>query len=147
MSTEDNKAATVRRAIEEGWNQGNVAVFDELCAPNWVYHEPGSPDVRTLADYKRFATETRRDFPDLHLTIEDLVAEGDKVVMRGTFGGTNTGDIVAPMPIPATCKPITMTTISIVRFAGGKAVEVWTQGDSLGVLQQLGVVPMPGQAS
>src|SRR6266567_3118880 len=89
MSTEDNKAATVRRAIEEGWNQGNVAVFDELCAPNWVYHEPGSPDVRTLADYKRFATETRRDFPDLHLTIEDLVAEGDKVVMRGTFGGAN----------------------------------------------------------
>ena len=107
MSTEDNKA-TVRRFTEEGMNQGNIAVFDELCAPNWVYHEPGSPDVRTLADYKRSITEARSAFPDFHTTIEDLIAEGDKVVMRSTWRGTNTGDFVTPMPLPATGKQVTV---------------------------------------
>ena len=146
MSTEENKAS-VRRAIEEGANQGNLAVFDETTAPNWVYHDPANPGVRTLEDYKRFITETRRAFPDFHMTIEDLIAEGDQVVMRATFRGTNTGDIETPMHIPATGKQVTMTGISIVRYAGGKAVEVWTQGDSLGLLQQLGLIPAPGQAS
>ncbi len=146
MSTEDNKAS-MRRSIEEGVNQGNIAVFDELCAPNWVYHDPANPGVRTLEDYKRFVTETRSAFPDFQMTIEDLIAEGDKVVVRGTIRGTNTGDIETPMHIPATGKPITITGISIVRFAGGKAVEVWNQGDSLGLLQQLGLIPVPGQAS
>jgi len=88
MSTEDNKA-TVRRWIEEGGNQGNVAVFDELSAPNWVYHDPNFPDAHTLADYKRSITEARSAFPDFHTTIEDLIAEGDKVVMRSTWRGTN----------------------------------------------------------
>jgi len=131
MSTEDNKA-TVRRWIEEGGNQGNVAVFDELSAPNWVYHDPNFPDAHTLADYKRSITEARSAFPDFHTTIEDLIAEGDKVVMRSTWRGTNTGDFVTPMPLPATGKQVTVMTITIVRFAGGKAVEVWSVGDSLG---------------
>lgn len=143
MSTEDNKA-TVRRFTEEGWNQGNVAVFDELNAPNWVYHDPGFPDVRTLEDYKSWVTETRGAFPDLHFTIEDLVAEGDQVVVRWTARGTNTGDIVTPMPLPATGRQVTITGISIVRFAGGKGVEVWDQSDSLGLFQQLGLIPAPG---
>jgi predicted ester cyclase len=146
MSTEDNKA-TVRRWIEEGGNQGNVAVFDELSAPNWVYHDPNLPDVRTLADYKRSITEARSPFPDWRTTIEDLIAEGDQVVMRLTWRGTNTGDFVTPMPLPATGKQVTMTNITIVRFAGGKAVEVWNVGDSLGLFQQLGLIPAPGQAS
>ncbi len=143
MSTEENKA-TVRRLTEEGWNQGNVAVFDELTAPNWVYHDPVVPDVRTLEDYKRFVTETRSAFPDLHFMLEDMIAEGDKVVGRWTFHGTNTGAIVTPMPIPATGKQVTMTGILIVRFAGGKGVEVWDQADSLGLFQQLGLIPAPG---
>lgn len=143
MSTEKNKA-TVRRAIEEGWNQGHVAVFDELNAPNLIYHDPGVPNVRTSEDYKRWVTESRRAFPDLHITIEDLVAEGDQVAMRWTFRGTHTGALVTPMPLPATGKQITVSGISIIRFAGEKAIEAWNQGDNLGELQQLGVIPMPG---
>ena len=143
MSAEENKA-TVRRFTEEGWNQGHVAVFDELTTPNWVYHDPVVPDVRTLEAYKRFVTETRSAFPDLHFTLEDMIAEGDKVVARWTFHGTNTGAIVTPMPIPATSKQVTMTGILIVRFAGGKGVEVWDQADSLGLFQQLGLIPAPG---
>src|SRR5260370_37813422 len=101
MSTEDNKA-TVRRFTEEGWNQGNVAVFDELNAPNWVYHDPGFPDVRTLEDYKSWVTETRGAFPHLHITIEELIAERDQVGRRGTARVAHTGGIVAPTPLPGT---------------------------------------------
>ncbi len=145
MSTEDNKAI-VRRFIEEGWNQGNVALFDELTAPNWTYHDPSFPNVRTLEDYKRWTTETRSAFPDMYGTIEDMIAEGDQVVVRGTMRGTNTGDIVTPMHIPATGKQVTVSGMTIVRFAGGKGVEVWNLTDTLGIFQQLGLIPVPGQA-
>lgn len=146
MSTEENKV-TVRRTIEEGWNQGSVAVFDELNAPAFINHDPGTPDVRSKEDYKRWVTETRSAFPNLQITIEDLVAEEDQVAMRLTFRGTHTGDLVTPIPLPATGKQITISGITIVRLAGGKAVEVWSQEDTMGFLQQLGVIPAPGQAS
>jgi steroid delta-isomerase-like uncharacterized protein len=145
MSTEENKA-TVRRSIEEGWNQGHVAVFDELNAPNFIYHDPGVPDVRTTEDYKRWVTETHKAFPDLHFTMEDLVAEGDQVAVRWTFRGTHTGDLVTPMPLPATGKQVTGSGIAIGRFAGGKVLEIWNQGDTMGFMQQLGVIPARGQA-
>jgi steroid delta-isomerase-like uncharacterized protein len=142
MSTETNKAL-VRRATEEGWNQGNLALIDELCAPDYVNHDPDRPDVRTHEDYKRWVTENRSAFPDFHLTIDDLVAEGEQVVVRWTMRGTNTGDIVRPTHIPATGKQVTMTGIDITRFAGGKVVETWHQGDYLGLFQQLGLIPVP----
>jgi len=146
MSTEDNKTI-VRRWTEEGWNQRNWAVFDELAAFNWIIHDPSLPQVRTLEDYKRWATETCNAFPDNHVTIDGMIAEGDKVVMRCTLRGTNTGDFVTPMPLPATGKQVTMTAMVIVRFAGGKGVEVWQVGDTLGMFQQLGVIPAPRQVS
>ena len=143
MSTEENKA-TVRRYFEEVLNQGNLALVDELNAPNWVYHDPVVPDVRTLEDYTQWFTAIRSAFPDFHVTIEDMIAEGDQVVVRYTWRGTNTGDFVTPMPILATGKQVTITGISTVRFAGGKGVEVWNQSDSLGLFQQLGLIPAPG---
>ncbi len=89
MSTEENKA-TVRRLIEEVWNQGNLAVFDELYAPNFIFHDPNLPRVRTREDDKRWITETLNAYPDLHMTSEDMIAEGDRVVVRLTARGTNT---------------------------------------------------------
>jgi steroid delta-isomerase-like uncharacterized protein len=146
MSTEDNKA-TVRRLIEEVWNQGNLAVFDELYPPNFIFHDPNLPHVRTREDDKRWITETLNAYPDFHMTIDDMIAEGDQVVVRLTARGTNTGDIVAPMPRPATGKQVTMTGIAIARLANDKFVEIWHQLDTLGLLQQLGVIPAPGQTS
>lgn len=146
MSTEDNKA-TVRRYFEEVLNQGHLALAEELNAPNWVYHDTAVPEVRTLAEYSQWFTEVRQAFPDFQVTIEDLVAEGDEVTVRYTWRGTNTGPITRPMPIPATGKQVTATGMSLVRFAGGKGVEVWNQTDSLGLFQQLGLLPAPGQAS
>jgi steroid delta-isomerase-like uncharacterized protein len=143
MSTEDNKAL-VRRAFEEVWNKGNVALADELYAPNIRFQNPGVADVRTLEDFKRLVTALRSPFPNGYMTIEDMIAEGDQVVSRYTFRGTNTADFVAPMPLPATGKQVTIAGIAIARLAGGKVVEVLDMGDNLGLLQQLGVIPAPG---
>jgi steroid delta-isomerase-like uncharacterized protein len=144
MSTEDNKAI-VRRAIEEVWNQGNVELADELYAPNIRFQNPGAADIRTLEDFKRWVTAFRSAFPDGYTTIEDLITEGDQVVLRYTFRGTNTGDFVTPMPLPATGKQVIMTGIAIGKLAGGKVVEVLDMSDNLGLLQQLGLIPVPGQ--
>ena len=141
MSTEDNKA-TVRRFMEEVWNQGRVALIDELFAPDFISHEEGRPDVSTLEDFKRGLTEVRSAFPDIHVTIEDMITEGDKVVVRFTWHGTNTGDIVT-MRLPATGKHVTVTAISIGRFVEGKLVELWPLENDLSLFQQLGLIPMP----
>ncbi len=141
MSTEDNKAKE-RRVFEEGLDQGKVAVLDELFAPDFSYRDPDLPGVRTFEDFKRYTIETRSAFPDLHMTIEDMIAEGEQVAMRLTFRGTNTGDIVTPRHIPATGKQVTMTEILIVRFAEGKVVELWSEADYLGGYQQLGLIPV-----
>ena len=143
MSIEENKAL-VRRLIEEVWNQGHLAVFDELYAPDFIFHDSGLPHVRTREEDKQWIAGILKAFTDFHLTIEDLIAERDQVVMRLTARGTHTGDLVTPMPLPATGKQLTMLGISIVRFAGGRGVEVWSQGDAMGFMQQLGVIPVPG---
>ena len=83
-------------------------------------------------------------FPDAQFTMEDLIAEGDRVVICQTFRGTYQGEL---MGTPATGKQVTVSAIVIVRIVNGKAVEVWENGDTSGLLQQLGVVPAPGQKS
>lgn len=146
MSIEENKA-NVRRWTEEGWNQRNWTVFDELTAPNWTFHDPSLPHVHSREDYKQWAIETCNAIPDFHATIDDVIAEGDKVAMRFTVGGTNTGDFVTPVPIPATGKQVSLSGIVVVHFVEGKAVEARQVGDALGLYQQLGLIPAPGQAS
>ena len=83
-------------------------------------------------------------FPDLHITVEDMIAEGDKIVARLTMRGTHQG---AFLGIPPTGKQVTGTAIDINRITGGKSVEHWNNSDTLGLLQQLGVVPLPGQVA
>ncbi len=90
MSTEENKAL-VRRLIEEVMNQGHLAVFDELYAPDFLFHDPGLPQVRTREEDKQWIAGILHAFPDFHLTIDDLIAEGDQVVVRLRARGTNTG--------------------------------------------------------
>lgn len=139
--SEENKAI-VRRYIEEVWSKGNLAVIDELFAGNFVNHMPApglSPDRE---GFKQFATIYRTGFPNVRATIEDVVAEGDKVVTRWTATGTHQGNF---MGIPPTGKQVSMSGMSITQVAGGKIVADWTQGDNLGLMQQLGVVPSPGQ--
>jgi steroid delta-isomerase-like uncharacterized protein len=142
MSMEENKAL-FRRFIEEIINQGNLAIVDELFGSDYIYHAPGSPEFRGPEGVNQFVMMYRSAFPDLHLTVEDLIAEGDKVVTRWTMRGTHRGEL---MGIPATGKQVSVPGIVISRFANGKIVEEWENFDTLGLMQQLGLVPTPGQA-
>jgi len=140
MSTEQKKAND--RRLIEGLNQGNVNVFDELMVLTFVDHE-ASTTMQGLEAFKQFVSAYLTAFPDLHFTIEDQIAEEDKTTLRYTARGTHRGDL---MGIPPTGKQVTVTGIFITRWANGKAEESWFNFDALGMLQQLGVVPAPGQS-
>jgi steroid delta-isomerase-like uncharacterized protein len=144
MSTEQNKAL-VRRFFEEVTNQRNVAVADELFVTDYVHHDPTLPPElqRGLDNYKQVNAMFLAAFPDLHGTIEDLIAEENKVATRLTWCGTHKGEL---MGIPPTGKQVTMTMIAIHRIANGKIAEGWVNFDALGMMQQLGVIPTPEQA-
>ena len=141
MSAEE--LTVLGRRVVEAWNKGKAAVMavvDELCATNIVYHGGGGEEIRGLKDYKQSTSESYNASPDLHFTIDDMVAEGDKVAVRFTFTGTHKGEI---MGIPPTNKKLTIWGINIYRVVGGKFVEGWERSDTLGAMQQLGVVPTP----
>jgi steroid delta-isomerase-like uncharacterized protein len=141
VSTEENKAI-IRRYTEEVWSKGNLAVVDEIFATNYVAHNPLPGQTPGVNGLKQSVTMVRAAFPDWHATVEDMIAEEDKVVNRWSARGTHQGEF---MGIAPTGKQITLTGISIQRIAGGKIVEDWLQADMMGMMQQLGVVPPPGQ--
>ena len=139
MTAEENKAV-VRREMEEFFNHtGNLDVADEIIASNYVSYEPTSGEVRGIEGAKQFAATYREAFPDLQNTIEDMVAEGDKVVVRFRARGTHQGETEAFGP--PTGKWMEMTGITIKRLSEGKIVEAWTNFDALGMMQQLGLLP------
>jgi steroid delta-isomerase-like uncharacterized protein len=131
MGTEENKAL-LRRYYAEVLGGGNIGLIDELFAPDFV-----SAGV-DLARFKELAAASRAAFPDLHVTVEDQVAEGDKVVTRFSAHGTHRGPFAG---IPATGKPVTVRAIHIHRIAHGKIAELWEQIDLLGLMQQVGKAP------
>jgi len=140
MSTEENKAV-IRRVIEEVWNKGNLAVADEVIANNYVFDAAGQ-EFKGPEGLKQAVTIYRTAFPDFHITIDDMVAEGDKVASRFTVRGTHKGDL---MGIAPTGKQVTVTGTAFNRLVGGKEVEARASMDQLGMLQQMGVVPPMGQ--
>ena len=142
MSTEENKAI-VRRFVDEVQSGGNIEILDELCSPDFINHSapPGMP--AGCEGVKLVTAMFRQAFPDSYFTIEDMIAEGDKVVTRKTFHGTHEGEF---MGIPPTRRRVSISLIDIVRIAGGRVVEHWSLADNLGMMQQLGVIPQPGQS-
>ena len=143
MSTEENKAV-IRRWIEDVWGKGDLAALSEVAAADLVDHNSTPGLTPGVEGQKAIILMLRSAFPDGTNTLEDVIAEGDKIVDRHTFRGTHTG---AFMGIPPTGKPVTFTGMEITRIANGKIVETWHQEDLLGAMQQLGVIPAPGQAS
>ena len=143
MSTEQNRAL-VRRLVEEAFNRGNMSVVDEVVAPDFVEHEelpPGLPSDRE--GVKHMMTMMRSAFPDFKATIDDMIAEGDKVVLRMTWNGTQRGEF---MGIAPTGKSVSVGVIDIIRIADGKFVEHWGQMDNMGMMQQLGVIAAPAES-
>jgi steroid delta-isomerase-like uncharacterized protein len=139
--TQCNKAIA-RRWTDELWGKGDLAVADEIVAPDYIRHDPGDPfPARGPEDVKRIVTLLRGMLPDLRLEIEDQIAEGDSVVSRYTATATDTNGY---MGRPPTGRVIHTPAIQIFRFRDGKIAESWAVRDDLGTLVQLGHLPPPG---
>ena len=132
--SEENKTL-MRRFYEEVFNKGNLAVVDELTAPAFVDHDPSPGQAPGIAGFKQMVTAMRTAFPDMRVTVEQMLAEGDKVAAHLSFRGTHTGDFMGMAP---SGKEVMAKVSDIIRLAGGKAVERW------GVEDMSGLFPAPG---
>jgi steroid delta-isomerase-like uncharacterized protein len=131
--------AIARRFLEEAFNSGNLDVVDELVAPEFVNHDAALPEPGVgIEAAKASITGYREAFPDLRLTIEQQLAEGEYVTTRWSARGTHQGNLMGMAP---TGKQATVTGITIDRMVDGRFVESWTNWDTLGLMQQLGVIP------
>lgn len=139
MSTEENKAL-VRRWYQEFCQAYNLDFLDEVYAPDWVGHFPRSGELHGAEGHKPVGRMFQVAFPDAQYSLEDLVAEGDLVVSRYTMRATHNGTMLG---VPATGKQVAVSGINIHRIVDGRFVEQWVQFDALGLLQQLGIFPIP----
>ena len=142
--SEDANRKLFQRYFDVVANGGNLDVADEIFASDYLHHDPANPDPRPVVGpqgVKAHLTSLKGAFPDLVFDIDDVVAEGDSIVVRWTARGTNTGDYFG---MPATGKPIDITGMNTWNTRDGMAIEGWVNRDDMGLLQQLGVVPTPG---
>jgi steroid delta-isomerase-like uncharacterized protein len=135
--------AVVRRFLDQVITEGRGDVIDEVMADDLSWHGGSFGEIRGLADFKQFIGQFLAAFPDLAVTVEDVIADGDKVVTRLGVSGSHTGDL---MGIPASGRNAAWTDINIYRVAGGKIAEEWFCGDYLGMMQQIGAIPTPARA-
>jgi steroid delta-isomerase-like uncharacterized protein len=143
LSQEEANKTLVLRFWQEGWKQGNQAVFNEICAPGYVNHDPTVPQVTDLETYKQHVDFYATAFPtEVGVEIEDMMAQLDKVVVRWMWHVTHQGEY---MGLPPTGNSIVMTGITFHRLAEGRVVESWHHYDALGFMQQLGAVPPMGR--
>ena len=141
MSQSEENKALVRYLIEEGLNKGNLGIADKHFTADYVVHIPGRTDLPTgAAAFQKVIGMWREAFPDFHMTIENLVAEGDLVANRFTTRGTHRAPL---MGIPPTGKPMVVHGQELHRLAGGKVAETWVCDDVPSILIQLGVLPRP----
>jgi steroid delta-isomerase-like uncharacterized protein len=142
VSTEANKAI-VWQFVERVQNGGDLAALDVLAAPGYVNHSapPGVPSDRE--GLKQLTALFRTAFPDGRMTIEEMVAEGDRVATRKTFRGTHQG---ALLDLPPTGRAVVITLLDLVRLEDGQVVESWSMADEVGMLRQLGALPSPEPA-
>ena len=127
----------VRRQIEQVWNTGNLNVIEELLTPDYVYREATAGEKRTREGFKQLVNMYRTAFPDVRITPEQQIAEGDHVVTRWTGRGTHRGELFGTAP---SNKQVTVQGILISRISNGKIVEEFACYDALGMLQQIGSV-------
>ena len=137
MSTDGNKAL-LRRVWDEVYGQGRLDSIEEFVLDDVIAHEPDG-DVRGIEDLKRYLATYLTAFPDTSVTVEDVIAEEDKVVSRYTVSGTHRGPTEEYGP--PTGRPIVVEGITIYHFSAGKLAEMWDRYDNLAVMQQLGLTP------
>jgi steroid delta-isomerase-like uncharacterized protein len=137
----EKQETIVRRSIEEVWNKGKLDVIDQLFTNEFVNNDPVN-QTRGLAAYKGVVTKYRSAFPDCRLDIDDIFSTGDKVVVRWRYSGTHKGQLEGIAP---TGRPVKGTGISIYLVSGDRIREAHENWDALGLMQQLGVVTLPGK--
>lgn len=141
MSVEQN-VALVRRFLG-AFSQGDTAMTDEIVADTWVNHDPSLPPMQGRAGARQLTAFFRAAFPDVRVSVDDIFGAGDKVAFGFTVDGTNTGTFMDMAP---TSKRVHVSGHGIIRVVDGKVTDNWVTFDFMGLMQQLGVVPMPGQA-
>ena len=138
MSAEENKA--IRRQAYAAVNQKNLDALDEVIASDVINHSARPGQTPGLEGVKQLFSSLHAAFSDFHIDVEDMIAEGDKIVARVTASGTHQGEF---MGIAPTGNQVTFTGIDISRIAEGKIVEHWSNSDQLGMMQHLGVMEQP----
>ena len=142
VSVEENKALA-RRWFEEVFNAQNFDVADEITAQDAVNHDPTLTDLPSGPEGDRHVVNLYHDaFPDAQITVEEQIAEGDRVVTRWTGRGTHQGEL---MGVPPSGNRVEIAGMTINRVSGGKIAETWTNYDALGMMQQIGAIPSPGE--
>lgn len=139
-STENENIAVVRKFFEVGPSKGDLAAADAILAPEFSLHTPLPTPGPGIDAMNNVITACRAAFHGLHVTIDDIMADGDKVTARFTARGIHKGEF---MGLPPTGKAITMTGIEIFRVKDGKITELWGEANLMGLMQQLGILPVP----
>lgn len=142
-TTQETNKEVVRQYMQEGVNRGNVSIADTMFTSDFQFHFPGVPVPMDRTGWAQLTQAFQTGFPDQDTKTNELLADGDKVAARFTFRGTQNGEF---QQIPPTGKAVTMSGMAFWRLADGKIAEHWVETDALGMLQQLGVVPMPQPA-
>ena len=136
MTPEENKQL-YWRIYDNILNQRNLSVIDELVSSDYVYHDPHNP-LNSPDELKQGMAAYLSALPDMRFTVDEMVAEGDKVVKRWKVVGTHKGELSG---IPPTGNQVTITGLTMARFANGKLAEEWEAADTLGLMQQVGAIP------
>ena len=136
--SEENKAV-VRRWVE-AFNEGDIDAVNELLTDSYVRHDPNSPEVRGPEEEKQLIAMYRSAFPDLHFTLEDMVAEDDRGATRLRISATHKGELLGIHP---TENRLSFTAMEIYRLRESKIDEQWVNVDTLGMMQQIGAIPVP----
>lgn len=139
MSNETNKAI-IRRMLEQVMNEGRLDLVEEFFTEDLASYTVGWPPATGQEHLKQFITMTHNAFPDLQLTIDDALADGEKVAIRWTMNGTNDGELLG---LPATGKQVSQSGTTFYRLANGRIAETWFLADDLGLMRQLGAIPTP----
>ena len=134
--------ALLMRIVDEAWNKGELDVLDETLAENFVMHDLVMPDIKGPPGYKKYVIDVRTSYPDFHMTVDELIQEGDKLAGKLHWEGTQLG--ASPgLKVPATGKKVNVTVAIVSHLANDKVVEQWTFQDWVGIMRQLGLIPQP----
>ena len=130
------------RIVDEAWNKGDLDALDDLHSPEYIEHHSHFPDVEGLDAFKQMVAGAHQTYPDFHITIHELILEGNKLAARWSWTGTHLRQ-TQQLTIPPTGKQITLTGAQILHIEGNKLIEGWQFADDLGLLQQFGLTPQP----